>query len=499
MNRPTVEPPQPVLNLVQETVVSGLNQPIAAQFSADGRNLYIAEKSGLVRVVRDGVMQPTPFIDIRGQVNDVRDRGLLDIAIHPNFASNPYIYLLFTYDPPEVNQNIANGLAGPDKPGNRAGRLIRVTANSATNFTTAVSGSEVVLLGTNSTWNNFNAFINSTFDLTAPQGGITSTGAYIRDFIPSDSESHTVGSLAFAPDGSLYVSIGDGASYNNVDPRATRVQDIDSLSGKILRINPLNGQGYANNPFATTDLNANRSKVYQSGVRNPFRISVNPTTSQLFVGDVGWTQWEEINSAGPGANFGWPYYEGGSGTNLRTNGYKDLAKAQAFYAAGGLATPATYALNHAADGINAIVMGAAYTGTTYPSQYRNNVFFNDLGQGIVRAATVDAAGRVTNVETFTTGAVYVVQIFQGRDGNLYFVDLDSGFIGRWVFVPQATTATTPVARTTTPTTSTLASATSSSTTRATGASLTERRRLFWRTVFSKALELQINVARRLAA
>jgi len=452
LDRPTVAPPEPVRDLVQETVVSGLTQPIAIDFSPDGRNMYIAQKSGLVAVVRDGQRLASPFIDIRNQVNDVRDRGLLDIALHPNFASNPYVYLLFTYDPPEVNQNVNNALAGPDKPGNRAGRLLRVTADASTNYTTVVPGSEVILLGKNSTWNNFNAFINSTSNLSAPQAGLNPDGSYVQDFIPTDSESHTVGSLAFSSDGSLFVSIGDGASYNSVDARATRVQSIDSLSGKLLRINPITGQGYANNPFANADLNSNRSKVYQLGLRNPFRITTNPTTGQPYIGDVGWTQWEEINAAGPGANFGWPYFEGGSGSNLRTGGYQNLTEAQTFYASGQVATPAIYALNHAADGINAIVMGAYYTGSAFPSQYQNNLFFNDLGQGIVRNATIDATGRVTNVETFATGAVYVVQIVQGRDGNLYYVDLDDGTVGRWKFVAPTTpavarsaaTPTTPV-------------------------------------------------------
>jgi len=433
LDRPTVAPPEPVRNLVQEIVVSGLQQPIAIDFTPDGRNMYVAQKSGRVAVVRDGQRLANLFVDISSQVNDVRDRGLLDLAVHPNFVANPYVYLLFTYDPPQVNQNVNNALAGPDKPGNRAGRLIRVTADAATNYTTFVPGSEVVLLGKNSTWNNFNAFINSTSDLTARQGGLNPDGSFVQDFIPTDSESHTVGSLSFSPDGSLFVSIGDGASYNSVDSRATRVQSIDSLSGKILRINPITGQGYANNPFANSDLNSNRSKVYQTGLRNPFRITTNPTNGQLYVGDVGWTQWEEINAAGPGANFGWPYFEGGSGSNLRTAGYRDLAAAQTFYASGLVATPALYALNHAADGINAIVMGAYYTGNTFPSQYKNNLFFNDLGQGIVRNATIDVTGRVTNIETFATGAVYVVQIVQGRDGDLYYVDLDDGIVGRWKF------------------------------------------------------------------
>jgi glucose/arabinose dehydrogenase len=419
LNRPTGSTPVTPPDLIQETIVSGLLQPTAAQFSADGRNLYIAEKDGLVRVMRDGVMQTAPFIDIRNQVNNASDRGLLDIALHPNFAANPYIYLLFTYDPPEVYQN--SGLAGPDQVGNRAGRLTRVTADAVTNYTTAVPGSQVILLGSNSTWNNFNGSIDSTNDLLAPPAGLNPDGSYIRDFIASDSQSHSVGSLAFSTDGSLFVSIGDGASYNSVDPRATRVQDLDSLSGKILRIDPLTGQGLPSNPFYNNDPNSNRAKVYQSGLRNPFRISVNPQTGRLIVGDVGWTQWEEINSASAGANFGWPYYEGGSGTNLQTNGYRDLAKARAFYSSGAVSTPAAFALNHSADGINAIALGASYTGSTYPAQYRNSIFFNDLGQGIVRSGIVDSNGRISSVETFATGARYVVQIFQGSDGNLYFV------------------------------------------------------------------------------
>ena len=434
LNRPAGSTPLAPPDLVQETIVSGLNQPTAAQFSADGRNLYIAQKEGLVRVMRDGVLQTAPFIDISNQVNHASDRGLLSIALHPNFSANPYIYLLFTYDPPEVYQN--SGEAAPDRFGNRAGRLVRVTADAATNYTTVVPNSQVILLGSNSTWNNFNAFIDSTNDLLAPPAGVNPDGSYIQDFIASDSQSHTVGSLAFSTDGSLFVSIGDGASYNNVDPRATRVQDIDSLSGKILRIDPLTGQGLPSNPFYNNDPNSNRSKVYQSGLRNPFRISVNPQSGRLMIGDVGWTQWEEVNTAGPGANFGWPYYEGGSGTILQTNGYKDLAKAQAFYSSGAVVTPSAFALNHASDGINAIVMGDSYTGSTYPAQYRNSIFFNDLGQGIVRSGTVDANGRIASVETFATGAKYVVQIFQGFDGNLYFVDLDDGIIGRWTFVSQ---------------------------------------------------------------
>lgn len=431
---PPVEPPGPGDTLQSVTVQSGFNQPTAIQWTPDGQNMYVAEKSGNVSVVRNGVLRGTPFIDISAQVNNVRDRGLLDIAVHPDFENNPYVYLLFTYDPPEVFDNVGHPLAGPDQKGNRAGRLIRVTADVDTNYTRAVAGSEVVLLGTNSTWGNFNAFANSTNDFGEPPAGILPNGSNLQDFINSDSESHSVGGLDFGPDGALYVSTGDGASYNQVDPRAARVQDIDNLSGKILRIDPITGAGLSDNPFFNGDDQANRSKVYQYGLRNPFRIAVDQVTGAVYIGDVGWGTWEEVNSAGPGANFGWPWYEGASGTLNQTGGYRNLPEANDFYNSGQTVTPAIYALNHSADGINAIVLGDNYYGSTYPAEYDGDLFFNDLGQGIVRNLSFNGNGSVASAQTFTTGAEIVVQIRQGPDGNLYYVDLDGGTIGRWVFV-----------------------------------------------------------------
>lgn len=426
---PALPVPQDLIRA--ETIVSSLTRPTAIDFTPDGRRMYIAQQDGLVRVRVNGVLNSTPFIDIRAQVNGTRDRGLLDIAVHPDFEANPYVYLLYTYDPPEVFQNASHPLAGPDKNGNRAARLVRVTADAATNYTTAVAGSEVVLLGGNSTWQNFNAFVNSTVDFDEPAGGYLPDGTPVRDFIATDSESHTIGSVEFAKDGSLFVSTGDGASYNRVDPRAVRVQNIDDLAGKILRIDPITGQGLPDNPFYNGDPNANRSKVYQYGLRNPFRVTVDPVSGRLYVGDVGWTQWEEINSGAPGANFGWPYFEGGSTTNERTTRYQDLPEAQAFYASGQVATPPVLGLNHGTTGINAIISGDFVPNAIYPEVFRNTLLFNDLGQGIVRAIRFNAAGGVDTVTEFQSGARVVVQIVTGPDGLLYFVDLDDGIVGRW--------------------------------------------------------------------
>jgi glucose/arabinose dehydrogenase len=413
-------------SFVIETFAAGLNAPTAFDWTPDGERMFVAQKDGVVRVVDDDDLLPTPFIDISGQVNNVADRGLIGLAVHPNFETNPYIYLSFTYDPPEVYQN--TGLAGPDREGNRPSRLIRVTADASTDYTTAVPGSEVVLLGTNSTFaNTSRPDGNSTDDLTIPPSGITPTGENIQDYLATDSQSHSIGAVRFGNDGSLFVSNGDGTSYNDVDPRAVRVQDLDNLSGKLLRIDPITGDGLASNPFFNGDPDSNRSKVYNYGYRNPFRFSINPFTGEPVVGDVGWTDWEEINS-GRGANFGWPYYEGGSRTNLRRRGYEDLPEAQAFYGSGQTVKTSTYALEHA-EGAEAIVMGDVYQGDSFPEIYRGGTFFADYGEGTVRYFKTTGTG--VEVNTFVTGVPGIVQLSDGPDDNFYFADILTGQISRW--------------------------------------------------------------------
>ncbi len=422
----------PTGNIAPRNLYTGLNQPLAIDWSPDGRNIYIAEKGGVIKVARDGSPNLSVLLDISSQVNDVQDRGLLDVALHPDFQSNGYLYLLYTYDPPEVYDNVGNANAGPDGRGNRAGRLMRVTADASTGFTTLVSGSETILLGNNSTWDNINAFVDSTVDLNAPQAGYSPATGYLQDFINSDSRSHTVGSLAFGLDGNLFVSIGDGASFNQTDRRALRVQSLFSLSGKVLRIDPFTGQGISNNPFYDGDPNSNRSKIYQLGLRNPWRLTVDPNTGRLFIGETGLSSFEEINTGGAGANFGWPYYEGGQGFNSPTPGYSTLPEAQNFYQ-NGSATPAVLALQHQA-GSDSIVLGDIVVNSDLGAKYEGDIFYNDLYRGIVRHANIDSNGRLSGVETFVTGAQFVVDIQQGPDRSLYFANLVEGTVGKWVIV-----------------------------------------------------------------
>lgn len=157
-----------------------------------------------------------------------------------------------------------------------------------------------------------------------------------------------------------------------------RVQNLDSLSGKILRIHPLTGDGYADNPFYNGDPTHNRSKVYSYGLRNPFRFSVHPQTNEPFVGDVGWTLWEEIHS-GRGKNFGWPCYEGRDGGVSEPQAkFRDTAATRdacaALYAQGpGAVHPPAYAYAHNGQGA-AIVTGPFYQGNAYPTAYQGCCF-----------------------------------------------------------------------------------------------------------------------------
>jgi glucose/arabinose dehydrogenase len=410
-------------------------------------------------------LQPNPFIDISSQVNIALDRGLLGMEIDPRFGKNEgrdYVYLLYTYDPPETQGK--QGLAAPDAIGNRPSRLMRVTADSATNYTTVVPNSEVILLGKNSLWQyTSRPDVDSTIDLTTLPSGIANGSTIvppatliedpdntnigkdysdtdtdfdknnnIRDYLAGDSNSHGIGQLKFGLDGSLYVTVGDGTSYNEVDPRSTRVQDVDNLSGKLLRINPITGQGYADNPFSNGNLDSNRSKVWSLGIRNAFRFTINPTTGTPYLGDVGWTAWEEVNVATKGANFGWPYYEGPT----RNLGYSKLPQAQAFYNSNQPVVNPLVARSHDASQntdarpATALIMGDFYTGNTLPTSYNGALLYNDVSGGTVYAALLNPDGTVQSTQVVDT-LPNIVDTEMGPDGYLYYAKIDTGVIGRW--------------------------------------------------------------------
>ena len=415
-------------NFVVETYASGMDRPLEMSWSTDGK-LYVAEKRGKIWVIENGVRLAAPFIDIGVEVNGHADRGSLGMTLHPEFPITPWVYFLHTYDPPETIGG--SGSLGHNGGGQRVARMIRVTADAATNYNTAVPGSKVVLLGTNSTWANIGDPSAEQDDLTAPWS-CGNDGAYVQDCIPNDGISHAVGTLAFGTDGMLYVSIGDAGTWTTVDARATRPIRLDSLAGKILRIDPVTGEGLSSNPYWDGNPDSNRSKVWQLGFRNPYRFAIDPLTGEVWSGDVGWTRWEELNHAPPsipGANFGWPCYEGGSSVSLQQGGYSALAACQDFYANGN-PVAAPYAYSHVSGIGGAIIVGDFYDHTAWPAEYRGALFFGDYSFDEINYAHVD--GNTVDVHTFATD-IFSVDISVGPDGNLYLAKLAAGTIERIVF------------------------------------------------------------------
>ncbi len=302
-------------NFFDESIADDWNQAVGIAFGPDD-HIFVWEKAGRVWIVENGVKSATPLIDISEEVGDWRDFGLLGFALDPDFETNGYIYLLYVVDYHHLlyfgtpNYDPAQDWYFQDT----IGRVTRYTCNPdhhSVNY-----ASRLVLLGES-----------------------------INTGIPVCHQSHGVGSLVFGVDGTLLVSCGDGASFEDVDSGgcmggssctclsdgiiadkedvgAFRSQLVDSLSGKILRLDPATGNGVPSNPFYNAGApRSARSRVWAMGLRNPYRFTLRPGTGNpdptagspgtIYLGDVGWRTWEEMSVVKTGGkNLGWPIYEG---------------------------------------------------------------------------------------------------------------------------------------------------------------------------------------------
>lgn len=444
----------------QETpVFTGLDGPTAVQFARDGR-VFIAEKRGIIKVFPNlQTNTPTVFVDIRTAVHNFWDRGLLGMALHPNFPTTPYVYVLYTLDRRPGGPIPSWGVPGadyddcPTPPGPTtdgcvvSGRLSRFVASG-----NVVSGAEQVL---------------------------------IEDWCQQFS-SHSIGSLVFGADGALYVTGGDGAGFVSVDygqlggslPQtqspgnacgdppggvggtmtppsaeggALRSQSLHRASGgpvvyggTVLRLDPETGAAYPNNPLiGSPDVKARR--VIAEGLRNPFRAAWRPGANELWVGDVGWQTWEEINRIPSPTtevrNFGWPCYEGGE----RQLGYDaaDLAICENLYARVGSTVPPVFQYGHAyevtaGDGCgpgSSSISGLAFhpTAGPYPAPYRGALFFTDYSRRCIWVMPPDSSGTPDPSQVRVFAAALeggVVALETGPSGELYYVDIDLGRIVR---------------------------------------------------------------------
>ena len=376
-------------NFEERTVVSGLTAPTAVAWAPDGR-MFVAQKGGKVRVVTAaGSLVSAPLIDISGHVHTSGDRGLLGLAVDSSFASNKYLYLLYTYDADPSHA------VGP-----KSSRLTRVTVNANN-----TASSETVLLG------NY---------ATQPCPAASNT----VDCIPSDGDSHSIGTVRSAADGTLWVGSGDGSSYGGVDERALRTHDEQSFAGKLIHVDR-NGKGLPGHPFcpANADLTQVCTKVWAKGFRNPFRFTIRPNGLPA-VGDVGWGSWEEVDLAQAGRNYGWPCYEGPN----KNGGYSSFTTCKDLYAKlgtpGGVTFPDHY---YAHDSGSAVVGGPTYTGGPYPDDFDGDIFFGDYVKGFIKRLEFDSAGKVSGTKDFA-GDWYGVDL-ELWNGGLYYVEFGDGSSG----------------------------------------------------------------------
>lgn len=233
---------------------SGLSNATAMELAPSGK-LYIAEQAGTMEVWQNGIrLRANFFANTSLRTQTVSERGLLGLALDPNFASNHFVYVYYTTTAAD-NHN----------------RVSRFTADASGNL--ALAGSQKVLLELN----------------------------------PHAAGNHNGGAIHFGPDGKLYIAVGDNANQNN--PTGTHnSQRLTTLHGKILRINA-DGTIPSDNPFVGQTTGKNRA-IWARGLRNPFTFSFEPGTGRMFINDVGQSTWEEINVGAPGANYGWPATEG---------------------------------------------------------------------------------------------------------------------------------------------------------------------------------------------
>ncbi len=234
----------------RQVVASSITSPTVMAFAPDGR-IFVGQQAGTLRVVKNGSLQPTPFTTLPS-ISSSGERGLIGVALDPDFSSNGHVYVYHTM--PSVSGN---------PPFNR---ITRFTANGDV----ALTGSDTVILNLDNL---------------------------------SGATNHNGGAMAFGPDGKLYVAVGDNA--NTSTP-----QNLDTYHGKMLRLNK-NGSAPTDNPFFTGTASEQRKRVWSYGLRNPYTIAFQPGTGRLFVNEVGQNAWEEINEAtAAGRNFGWPATEG---------------------------------------------------------------------------------------------------------------------------------------------------------------------------------------------
>ena len=309
-------------------VASGLSSPLAMTHPEGDSRLFVVERVGRIRVIRNGVLKATPFLDIRSRVNTSGEGGLLSMAFKPNYRTSGLFFVAYT----DANMTL---------------RVVRFKANP----TSDVAGT------------------TGTTVISVPHPG---------------ASNHNGGQIAFGPGGFLFIGTGDGGGSGDPNGNA---QNVNSLLGKILRINITTYSGgaqYSNpsgNPYYGSV--TGRDEIWLRGLRNPWRFSFDRGHPDLWIGDVGQGDREEVDKVSTGGlNLGWDCREGTlnvaaqyGGSYCTTSGY----------------TAPYHEYNH--DYGCAIIGGYVYRGSKYATLAAGNYLYGDYCSGRLWLLGKDSSGR----------------------------------------------------------------------------------------------------------
>lgn len=332
------------------------DRPVELTHAGDGTNrLFLLEQEGRIRVFSNdaNVLSASVYLDIKRKVSSEGEMGLLGLAFHPNFKQNGYFFVYYTKRNPLESV------------------LARYQVTSASQAVVD-PGTETIIL---------------------------------RFAQPYDN--HNGGKIAFGPDGYLYIATGDGGAWGDPHQNA---QSKSSWLGKILRIDvDRSDKGTygipADNPFAN-NREGFREEIFAFGLRNPWRFSFDRKTGQLWAGDVGQKEFEEINLITKGGNYGWRLKEGNRCYNPRTD-----------CDPGNLIAPIhTYPRE---EGIS-VTGGVVYRGSRY-SVLQGKYLYADYGSGNVWALTAQNGQKTAN-QLLTTGAGTISAFGEDANGEVYLID-----------------------------------------------------------------------------
>jgi glucose/arabinose dehydrogenase len=355
----TPVPGSPALAAVR--VLSGLDSPVDLQVPrGDRERMFVVEQGGLIRIARGGSLLPKPFLDLRGRISSGGERGLLGLAFHPDYARVPRFYVNYTDEAGDTHISEFRASSDPD---------------------VALPSSERQLL-----------------------------------FVPQPFPNHNGGGLTFGNDGMLYAGLGDGGSGG--DPQGNG-QNLGTPLGKMLRLDVDRGAP-ADNPFVGRA--GARPEIWAYGLRNPWRFAFDRQTGDLYIGDVGQSQVEEVDvglaSRKGGENYGWNVTEGSR--CFRPASGCSMA---------GITLPVTeYSHN---DGCS-ISGGVVYRGCRMPG-YAGTYFYSDFCTAFLRSFRLqNGQAAETRDWTQTLGTRFQSVSAFGVDdsGEVYVLDYGAGAVYR---------------------------------------------------------------------